>query len=268
MPHARIHDFRLFYVEEGQGEAVVFLPGLGGDHYLWHRQLPAFARHFWAIAVDNRGAGQSDAPPGPYTIEQMADDVAGLLDALGIPWAHVVGASMGGFIAQMFALRHPDRLGRLVLCCTSFGGPHVVPMPPESVSAFTQRTGDPEVDLRRVWSVSVTERFLREHPEVLEDYVAWRVAHPQSPIAYQWQLAAALAFNLEEHVHEIRAPTLIAHGAEDRVVPVENARRLHARIPGSHLVVFPEAGHLFFIEKSEDFNRVAIAFLKGEELPV
>lgn len=266
MPHVQVNELRLFYVEQGHGEAVVFIPGLGGDHHLWHRQLPAFAPHFRAIAIDNRGAGQSDHPDIPYSIEQMADDVAGLLDALGIDRAHIIGASMGGFIAQMFALRHPHRLNRLILCCTSFGGPNVVPMPPESLAVFTHRTGDPETDLRRVWAISVTERFLREHPEALEEYVAWRVAHPQPLHAYQRQLAAAMAFDLEARVHEIRAPTLIAHGAEDRVVPVENARRLHARIPHSRLVIFPEAGHLFFIEQAEAFNRVAIAFLKGEEV--
>jgi pimeloyl-ACP methyl ester carboxylesterase len=189
-----VNDLQLFYVEQGRGEAVVFIPGLGGDHHLWHHQLPAFAQHFRAIALDPRGAGQSDKPDLPYTIEEMADDVAGLLEALGIERAHVVGASMGGFIAQMFALRHPHRLGRLILCCTSFGGPNVVPMPPESLAVFTQRTGDPATDLRRLWAVSVTERFLREHPEVLEEYVAWRVAHPQPLYAYQRQLAAALAF--------------------------------------------------------------------------
>ncbi len=264
MPRVRVNEIELFYVEEGHGEAVVFIPGLGGDHYLWHRQLPAFARCFRAIAVDNRGAGQSDKPDAPYTIEQMADDVAGLLEALGIERAHLVGASMGGFIAQMFALRHPQRLNRLVLCCTSFGGPNVIPMPPETLAVFTNRTGDPETDLRRLWAVSVTERFLREHPEALEAYVAWRVAHPQPLYAYQRQLAAALAFDLEARVHEIRAPTLIAHGLEDRVVPVENARRLHERIPGSHLILFPEAGHLFFIEQAEAFNQTTVAFLKGE----
>ncbi|WP_376793304.1 alpha/beta fold hydrolase [Thermoflexus sp.] len=265
MPHVQVGEIRLFYVEEGQGEAVVFIPGLGGDHYLWHRQLPAFAHRFRAIAIDNRGAGQSDKPDVPYTIEQMADDVAGLLEGLGIDRAHIVGASMGGFIAQMFALRHPHRVNRLILCCTSFGGPNMIPMPPETLAVLMNRTGDPETDLRRLWAVSVTERFLREHPEALEAYVAWRRAHPQPLYAYQRQLAAAMAFNLEARVHEIQAPTLIAHGVEDRVVPVENARRLHARIASSRLVLFPEAGHLFFIEQAEAFNRVAIAFLQGEE---
>ncbi|GBC81368.1 2-hydroxy-6-oxo-6-phenylhexa-2,4-dienoate hydrolase [bacterium HR10] len=265
MPSVQIGGLNLFYVERGRGDVVILLSGLGGDHYLWHRQLPAFAAHFRAIAIDNRGAGQSDKPDVPYTIEQMADDVAGLMDALGIEWAHLVGASMGGFIAQMFALRYPHRLARLVLCCTSFGGPNVVPMPSESLAVFTDRTGDPETDLRRLWAISVTERFLREYPEALEAYVAWRVAHPQPLYAYQRQLAAVLAFNLETQVSQIQAPTLIAHGTEDRVVPVENARRLHARIPHSRLILFPEAGHLFFIERAEDFNRVVIAFLKGEE---
>ncbi len=266
MPTVTANDLDIFYVEQGHGEAVVLIPGLGGDHFLWRRQISAFASYFRAIAMDNRGAGQSDQPDIPYSIEQMADDVAGLLNALGIGRAHIVGASMGGFIAQMFALRHPNRLHRLILCCTSYGGPNMVPPPPENLTVFTHRTGDPETDLRRVWAVSVTERFLCEHPEALEEYVAWRVAHPQSPHAYQRQLAAAMAFDLRARVHEICAPTLIAHGAEDRVVPLENARRLHAHIPHSRLVIFPEAGHLFFIEKAEAFNRIAIAFLKGEEV--
>ncbi|MGH2401049.1 MAG: alpha/beta fold hydrolase, partial [bacterium] len=114
MPHARANGINLYYEMTGSGPAIVLLSGLGADGHFWYQQVPALAARFSVIAVDNRDAGRSDKPEVAYTLRTMADDVAGLLDALEIPSAHLVAASMGGFIAQEFALAYPQRLRRLV----------------------------------------------------------------------------------------------------------------------------------------------------------
>jgi 3-oxoadipate enol-lactonase len=263
MPHAMVGSLRLFYERAGSGPAVVLVSGLGGDHFLWRHQIPHLAARFDVIAPDTRGAGQSSAPDEPYSIAMFADDLAGLLDALGLARAHVVGASMGGFIAQEFALRHPERLDRLVLCCTSPGGPQSVPIPPETVAVLAQRTGDPRVDLERFLAYSTSEFYRTAHPDDIEAHIAWRVAHPQPVYAYHRQLAAAASHDAADRLREIQAPTLICHGTADRIVPSANARILAERIPQSRLHLFEDGSHQFFWEQADVFNRLVIEFLTG-----
>jgi pimeloyl-ACP methyl ester carboxylesterase len=242
---------------------VVLVPGLGGDHFLWRHQIPALAARFDVLAVDNRGGGQSDMPDIPYSIPMLADDLAGALDALGIARAHVVGASMGGFVAQELALRHQDRLGRLVLCCTSPGGAGSVPIPAEAVAVLAQRTGDPRVDLARSMEVMASEAYRASQASDVEAHIAWRVAHPQPLYAYNRQLAAAASHDAMDRLHLIRAATLVCHGTGDRIVPAANARILAERIPGARLELFEEGSHVFFWEAAERFNRLVVEFLSG-----
>lgn len=263
MPRAAVGSITVFYERAGAGPAVVLVPGLGGDHFLWRHQIPHLAGRFDVIAPDTRGAGQSSAPDEPYTIALFADDLAGLLDTLGIARAHVVGASMGGFIAQEFALRHPGRLDRLVLCCTSPGGPHSVPIPPETIAVLAQRTGDPRVDLERFLALSTGESYRTAHPDDIEAHIAWRVAHPQPVYAYHRQLAAAASHDAMDRLQMIRAATLICHGTADRIVPSANARMLAERIPDARLRFFEGGSHQFFWEQAEAFNRLVIEFLTG-----
>ncbi|MGI8825054.1 MAG: alpha/beta fold hydrolase [Chloroflexota bacterium] len=126
MPHARLHDVSLYYEIRGDGPNLVLIEGLGYHTWMWYRQLPAFAPHFRTLIYDNRGVGRSDIPPGPYTHEQNAGDLEALLDHLGWERTHVLGVSMGGFIAQQFAVSYLDRVDRLVLVATGFAcGPHM-----------------------------------------------------------------------------------------------------------------------------------------------
>ena len=261
MPQAAVGAVTLHYERAGNGPAVVLVPGLGGDHRLWYHQAPALAGRFDVIAVDNRGAGQSAMPDEPYTIATFADDLSGLMDALGIASAHVVGASMGGFIAQEFALRHPDRLGRLVLCCTSPGGPRSVPIPQEAVEVLVQRTGDPRTDLLRSVALMTTEAYRAACPDAIEAHIAWRLAHPQPLFAYHRQLAAAAAHDASDRLRAIRAPTLVCHGTGDRIVPSANAALLADDIPHARLHLFDGSSHLFFWEQAAEFNRLVIEFL-------
>lgn len=265
MPYTTANGIRLFYEIAGDGLPVALIGGLGSDGHFWYKQAPVLARRFRVITLDNRGAGRSEAPDAPYTLRMMADDLAGLLDALHVPVAHIVGASMGGFIAQEFALAHPDRVDRLVLCCTSFGGAGAVPIPAETVQVFLNRTGDPERDLRTAFAHALMPDYAHTHARELDDYIAWRVAHSQALDAYHRQLAAVGAHDTEARLAALRCPTLILHGARDNVVPAGNADLLAARISGARVHLFPDASHYFLWECADEANGMIIDFLKAAE---
>lgn len=263
-----VNGLRLSYEERGEPyqEALVLLPGLGYGRWLWRKQLPAFSRHFRTIALDNRGSGQSDKPPGPYTIKQMAEDVRGLLNALGIERAHLCGISMGGLIAQEFALSFPERLSKLVLVATTAGGSRVV-LPDMEVMQFFSQLGarPPEENFEKGLPFVFTPRFIKEHPEEIEELRRWMLERePNPPEATLAQLSAITGFNAEDRVSQIQNPTLVVGAADDRVMPVENSRFLAERIPNAKLVVLKGCGHLVPIEKAEEFNEVVLRFLRED----
>lgn len=241
---------------------MLLINGLGSDSTEWLFQFPAFARRFLVVAFDNRGAGRSGTPPGPYSTAQMADDAAALLDHLRIDQAHVLGVSMGGMIAQEVALRHPRRVRRLVLACTAPGGDGSLRPDPEVLQAFVRTPGaDPEEEIRRVLPYLYSERYRRDHPEEIESFVRRRLAKPISAEGQSAQLAAAVGHSAWDRLPIIKAPTLVITGEADRVVPPENSRRIAGRIPGAKLVILPGAPHRLFAENAEAFNREVMAFL-------
>ncbi len=263
MPKVHANGIELYYESHGSGDPLVLIGGLGADRFLWFRQVPEMSKHFQVITFDNRGAGQTDKPEEPYSIPMFAADTAGLLSCLGMPRAHVLGASLGGFIAQEFVLANPDMVDRLVLVSTSFGGPNSVPTPKETTMAMLAgRTGDPETDIRNNFKLFTSAAWQEAEPEIVTQYVQWRVAHPQPLPAYQRQAMAVPGYSSEDRLGQIKAPTLIMHGEQDRVVPVQNARLLAERIPGARLTIFSGGGHAFSIEMAEQFNRAVIAFLQ------
>ncbi len=266
MPRVSVNGISLYYETAGSGPPLLLIGGLGADGHFWYKQTPALAERFTVIAPDNRDTGLSDKPDVPYTVRTLADDLRGLIDALAVPVAHVVGASGGGFIAQEFALAHPARVRRMVLCCTSFGGPRSIPIPPETVQVLLNRTGDPERDLRNFLPLQLATDYLQTHAAEVDGYVAWRIAHPQPLDAYQRQAGAFLAHDAESRLPALRAPVLILHGEQDRVVPSGNAKLLADVIPGARLQMLPGAGHNFLWEAAEETNRRIIDFL-GEAEP-
>ena len=246
----------------GSGPPLLLISGLGSDTGSWAFQLEDFRRHFGVIAFDNRGAGRSDKPTEPFSIATMAQDVAGLLDALGIEAAHVMGVSMGGLIAQEFALTYPQMLRRLVLVCTGFGGTDGVPPTPEVFQALLLRDPDPAVNVRRAFRLFSNDAWVDAHPDLVEAYVAHRIAHQQPAYAYAHQAAAIAAFDAGERVHQIAAPTLVLHGTGDRVVVPQNGHLLAERIPNAVLMLFPGGGHIFFMEDPPPFNKAVLDFLR------
>jgi pimeloyl-ACP methyl ester carboxylesterase len=265
MAVAHVNGIDLYYEIHGDGPNLALIEGLGYHSWMWYRQLPAFSQHFRTLVYDNRGVGLSDKPPGPYSHRENAADLAGLLDHLGWERTHVLGVSMGGFIAQEFALAYSDRLDRLVLVATAFGGPNMVPLSPEAVRALTpDPTLSPEGKIRRAMPLAfAAPAWVQVHPDEFEQIVAWRLEQPQPPEAGLAQAMAGFTFDVESRLGEIEAPTLLIAGTEDHVVPPANARLLAAALPHARLEIIPGAGHLVQIEEAERFNRDVIAFLEG-----
>ena len=268
MPFVQTNGIKLYYELHGNGEPLVLIPGIGYDRWMWHRMIPGLDDHFQVISIDNRGAGQSDKPAGPYTAQLLAADIVGMLDDFGIAKAHILGHSMGGFIAQALAIDYPERVDRLILSATNFGGPRHVPITPEAMAVLTDVSGDPIARLRRGIVISCAPGFAEANPEFVAYWVNYRIAHPIDPAGYQAQLAIGLgllaeAASFEHRLADVTAPTLILFGAHDRVVPQANAALLAASLPDARVEILPDAGHFFPFETPDAASAAVIQFLKG-----
>ena len=266
MPTIATNGINLYYELHGRGPALVLIPGLGYNGWMYSHMIPGLAEHFQVISIDNRGSGLSDKPAGPYTAQMLAADVIGLLDAFDLPKAHIVGHSMGGFIAQALAIDYPDRVDRLVLSATNFGGPHHVPITPPAMAVLTDVSGDPIERLRRGIVISTAPGFAEANPEFIESWVQYRVQHPIDPAGYQAQLAIGLgllseAASFEHKLGRVTAPTLVLFGEHDAVVPPGNAELLAARLPNARVEILPNAGHVFPFETPEAANQAITRFL-------
>ena len=253
MPIAAVAGNELHYLERGEGEPLLLIMGMSGNHLHWGEPfLAELDPHFHTISYDHRGIGKSTRLSGPITIVEMADDAAGLLDALGLESAHVVGISMGGMIAQELALRHPDRVRTLTLGCTYAGGEGGALTGPEVMQKLTESmlSGDRERAIRAGWEVNVSEpwRSDEEHFAPFHD-LAQRI--PAALEVIQAQMVAIGSHDTSERLHEISAPTLVIHGTADQMLPVSNATAIADRIPGARLELFEGVGHLFFWERPE-----------------
>ena len=174
---------------------------------------------------------------------------------------------MGGFIAQAMALGFPQRLGKLILCSTNFGGPHHIPVTPEAMKVLTDVSSDPLTRFKNGLFVSTAPGWAENHPELIQEWIDWRTANPIEPIPYQAQLAIGLGLlspnaAFEDQLPRLNIPTLILFGAHDQVVPPENAALLAEKIVNSKVVIFPNAGHFFPIEIAEAASQAVIKFAK------
>jgi pimeloyl-ACP methyl ester carboxylesterase len=230
----------------GEGPAVLLIMGLGLPGAAWWRTVPVLARACRVLTFDNRGSGRSQDPTGPLTIAAMAADAVAVLDAADIAHAHIYGISMGGMIAQELALRYPDRVGGLVLGATSPGGAAATPPDAATVAFLARRAalGDEEGRWASVPYV-YSARTRRVGGQRIGEDFARRREYPFSLGGYMAQLAAAAAHDAFSRLSEIRAPTLVVHGAEDRMVPPKNGRTLAAAIPDAELLLVNDAAHLY-----------------------
>ncbi|HSG15495.1 MAG TPA: alpha/beta fold hydrolase [Anaerolineae bacterium] len=267
MPFASVDDINIYYEIHGSGDPLVLINGLGYDLWMWHKMLPDLADHFQVIVFDNRGAGRSDKPTGPYNVQMLADDLTGLLAALDIKRAAVMGHSMGGFVAQALILSQPKLVDKLILSATNFGGPNHIPVTREALAVLMDMQADPIERLRRGIAISCAPGFAEANPEFAEAWVAHRVKNPLDPQGYQAQLAVGLSLStveasFEPRLKNVKAPTLILFGEHDKVVPPGNAELLARGISGSQTRILEDAGHFFPLEVPDAANRIIIDFLK------
>ena len=255
---------RIAWERHGRGAPLLLIHGLGSARWGWEPVLPGLAERFDVVLFDNRGIGESDAPPGPYTAAEMADDAIQALDEAGVDRAHVVGTSLGGMVAQELALGYPDRVDRLVLACTTPGGPNAHPMPQQTVALMAEAaTLEPAVALRRFVENALAPATVAEHPELVDRILAHRIATAQDPVAWAAQAAAGATFDAFERLGALAAPALVQHGDEDVVVDPRNADLLVELLPDAHLERLPGTGHLFFWEAPERFVSSVSAFLEA-----
>jgi 3-oxoadipate enol-lactonase len=190
-----------------------------------------------------------------------------VLDQLDVPRAHIFGVSMGGMIAQEFALRHPKRTATVTLGCTTAGGTHSVPPPPESLKILTApREGvSPAEVIRRGWPLGHTPKYIAENRNALEAAIPRLLEHPTPPFAFQRQLEATYTLKTFERLPQIKAPTLVVTGAEDVLIPAKNSEIIAAQIPGAKLHIIKGVGHAF-MDAREEFLKVFLPFVKSHPM--
>ena len=258
MPLTITENTSIDYDVNGEGPSLLLIGGLGFGRWGWFKQVPAFSRHFRTITFDVRGERRLENGVG-----DLVDDVVSLLDHLGVKKAHVLGTSLGGFVAQELALVRPDLVDRLVLVCTSYGGRGPASMSPGALADMMGwGSFSPEEATRKALEAATSASYRAEHGDEFEQIVSWRLADSPSTATYYEQARAGARFDLSGAVEHITSPTLVIHGAEDRYVPPANAAALAESIPGARLRVLDHAGHLVFIERFAEVNREVVSFLK------
>ena len=276
MSIAKVGSVDLYYEEHGTGDPLLLIMGLAADSQAWMFQIPDFAKQYRVIAFDNRGVGRSSKPAGPYTIHEMADDTLGLLDALKIDKAHVVGVSMGGMIAQELVLRNPERVRALVLACT-------YPEPDadiERTRTFTveqfggsvDASGGIHVDLKALNPMMFLQQLLpnvfnqsfieKELPKLMQIF-SGALQYGFSMEAILGQVGAVMTHKATDRLHAIKSPTLVITGDADRLVPPASSDILAREIPNARLVKIPGGSHGFNFETPQLFNDAVLDFLKS-----
>jgi 3-oxoadipate enol-lactonase len=266
MPHAQSADAEIHYTVTGEGEHTVLLVmGLGGNASEWGEIFPAaLAQHFRVVRMDNRGIGASKSQVAKWTMQDMARDAVAVLDAVGARRAYVVGTSMGGMIAQTIAIDHPERVARLVLICTNAGGSKVVPPTQAAAALFAPAPGMTAADLmRRTLRTIMAPGFAEKNPDAIEHMVALRGKTPTPGRVFIAQVEALLASDRSKLVSTIACPTLVLHGVDDSLIPVDNGKFLASRIPEAQLCLLEDCGHMPYLEHPERCAQIVVEFLQG-----
>ena len=254
MPLARINGIKFNYKVEGRGRPLVMISGIGLPLGSLNRQAAVLKKHFTVVRLDNRGAGKTDKPAGPYSTPTMAEDVIGLMDLLKIGKADVFGYSMGGMIAQEVALGHPDRLEKLVLCAT--------------YSCIDKESG-PTPEVGKLAGLSGAD-YLRAFLKLVSGSAArrffwfWKMAltsSAESRAGFRAQLAACQTHNTVQRLGSIRASTLVVVGTNDRLIRPQSSEVLAREIPHARLTRIPNGSHLIPIERANDLSAVVLQFL-------
>jgi pimeloyl-ACP methyl ester carboxylesterase len=250
------------WYDDGSGFPVLLVMGLAYPAAAWFRQVPALAEHHRVLRVDNRGAGQTGLVPGaPYTVETMAEDCLAVLDAAGVAKAHVVGISMGGLMAQELGLQHPHRVQSLTLMSTHPGTLHGVW--PQEMQDFMAARAAMSAEERGEFSIPFNYHPSTPREQILEDWKV-REAGTAGPEGYAAQGGTAL-WSGWDRLPSMSVPTLVVHGAQDRLVVPENGEKIAGRVPDAKQVVVQDANHILTTDRTDEVNALLLGWFSENE---
>jgi 3-oxoadipate enol-lactonase len=266
MEIARSKTAELAYSVEGSGdETVLLIMGLGGRAADWGTAFPgALAKHYRVVRFDNRGVGKSPKAALGYSLSDLAGDAVAVLDAVGADKAHVIGISMGGMIAQLVALEYPQRVGKLVLMSTHMGGPNIEQMHPDAQALFDPSLflkSDAAATMRRTLGVITAPGFIEANPDALQELLDQATREPTHATVFMAQLHALMNSDRSERLRDIKVPTLVVHGCDDKLIRPSNGRELAKRIPGAQLAMLANCGHMPMYEKTNELSAIVLEFL-------
>ncbi len=261
---AKINDFHMYYEDMGKGTPVVFIHGMGGDTKEWALVIPELSKEIRCIAVDLRGHGQSDKPYQPYKQSLFAKDVATLLDQLGINSAYFCGFSMGGYVILKAALNHPNKVrGLILLGSAPYIPEHTVKVAGEWAEILLNSGLEAFVEAQVEYVFHPI--FRRRHEKVVNIFRESKRIPPSETPGRINKGSQIEPIDFRKKLKEIKAPTLIVHGREDRIVPVESAELMHKQIPNSELAIFPFCGHVIIMEHPKFFVDLLLYFIEKTE---
>lgn len=265
MPYVENHEIPLYYEDQGEGLPVVLLIGLGGNSSSWMYHAHRLARKYRVICPDHRGAGRSGAPDEPYSMDLFTQDLNAIFEHAGIESAAVLGLSMGGMIAQNFVAAYPEKVKALILSSTGVG-----PNDPDSILPSAEidqilKNHNTEGDLDSFAdfiSIFYHSSYLQRSPELTLKISQYLQDHPQPQYAYQRQLKACYTHpHNSDRLKDIKSPTLVLHGEDDLLWPLDNAKYLAEHISHAELEVIPQGGHMLFIEQPDAYCTAVEEFL-------
>ncbi len=266
MPKVKVSDITINYDQQGSGEPLILIPYLAADAACYAFQVAEYAKHFTCISIDLRGAGETDKPEGAYSTELFADDVSGLMQALGIESAHVSGLSLGAAVGMWLAAKYPDKVKSLSLHSAWHKSDLFLKTVVESWRTMLRTTGSvTELIIGGIFPWCFTPDLYATNPDYIHSLSAFvRSRPPQPPEAFIRQTEAVLAHDVESQLSMIKAPTQITFGKLDMVTSTRFAPVLKDNIPNSELIIFDDASHAPIYEKVDEFNQRTLEFLKGQ----
>jgi 3-oxoadipate enol-lactonase len=262
MEHAHINGINIAYELGGSGTPMVMIHGAQGDQTMFSGLAATFAPRFNVLTFDQRGSGLSDKPDMAYSVAMLADDTAALMDYVGFSDAHIIGVSMGGMVAQEFALRHSRKVRSLVLGCTTHGGPKAIWATGLATTAYSTKEMSPEERGRALAEAAFTKGYVAKHPELIATMIEQRRQRPIDPVGFARRMAALQTFDTYDRLPQIKCPTLVITGKDDALIPWENSRLIASRISGAQLTILEPAGHCFWLEQPDQSRDAIRGFLE------
>ncbi len=264
MPTIKVNGVTLYYESHGDGPPLVLIAGLSCDHTMWSEFIAPLAKQFSVLTLDNRAVGQSETPTTPFTVHNMAADVAAVMDALHIKQAHVAGHSLGGMIAQTLALSHPEKINKLVICCSTARATPLMMHIFHTNIKMVQASVPIELCIENMLSWLFSGGYLAD-PKNTEKEVNRILLNPhfQTVEGYVAQVSAVDGFDITSEIAKISHKTLVLAAEEDVITPVAMSQVIASKIKTSRLVTVPQSGHCVMFETPERLANELKTFLSG-----